>query len=148
MFEYLRLVIFSLSLLQSRGEDDVGFRFQLAVAIVSVTSDQHEQNVLMSIARWETNYIERLASPRCECKRNECDNGRAKGSWQIIPYNKEESTRLCVSLEDDARIALARIRESESACRHLPANERLAVYTRGNCTSEIGRKLSRIRWVR
>lgn len=129
-------------------DEELSFRIELAKAIVSVTSDEHEQNLLVSIARHETRFIERLAAPNCICKKNECDGGRAKGTWQIIPYNKVEREQLCVSLEDDARLALERIHESELYCRHLPENERLAIYARGSCSSEEGRKLSRIRWIK
>lgn len=143
-----RVVGVMVSLLPIRDDQDLLFRIRLADAIVSVTDDQHEQNLLASIARYETDYIERLASPRCECKKNECDGGRARGSWQIIPYNRKEKERLCVSLEDDARVALERIRESKRACNMLPREEQLAVYTRGSCKNLEGRRLSKIRWLK
>lgn len=142
----LRVVFFTAYLLPIRDEADFVFRVKLADAIVSVTDNEHEQNVLASIVRYESNYVERLSAPNCQCKKHECDGGRAKGSWQIIPYTRQEKGMLCISLEDDARIALGRIRESERACSMLPEQERLSVYTRGSCQNLEGRRLSRIRW--
>lgn len=142
-----KLVLLSLSLLPVQNAEELQFRWKLADSIVSVTENGHYQRVLMSIARWESNYIERLSSPNCECRKNECDNGRAKGSWQIIPYVGEKDM-LCKSLEQDAALALTRIIESERACYKYPANEGLAVYTRGNCKSVEGRRLSKVRWVK
>lgn len=43
------------------------------------------------------------------------------------------------------RVVLHRARESFAACRDLPVNERLALYARGSCDSEDGRRLSRTR---
>lgn len=49
----------------------------------------------------------------------------------------------------DRRKCLRRVlhmaRESFRACRALPVEERLAVYTRGSCSNETGRRLSRPR---
>lgn len=148
MYPVLRLVLLSIEMLDIRDEADMAFRYKLSSAIASVTADEHEQNVLMSIARWESNFWERIAAPNCTCRKNECDGGRAKGSWQIIPYNRTEKAQLCVSLEDDAKLALGRIRESERACWANPANERLALYARGTCQTEEARRLSRVRWIK
>lgn len=142
----VRVVMVTLALLPIKTYDELLFRYKIADAIVSVTDNEHEQNTLASIARYESDYIERIS--RCECKKHECDGGRAKGSWQIIPYNRKERERLCVSLEDDARIAVERIRESERACSMLPREEQLAVYTRGSCNNLEGRRLSKIRWLK
>ncbi len=142
----IRVVTLSLWLLPAQSDADLAFRYKFATAVVAVTDDEHEQNLLTSIARYESNYIERIS--RCECHGKECDSGRAKGAWQVIPYATEDKTQYCVSLEDDARLALGRIRESEAACAYLPSNERLAAYARGRCDSKEGKRLSRIRWVK
>jgi hypothetical protein len=136
-----------LNLMPARNDADIAFRYRMAQAIVSVTDDPHEQRLLASIAKWESSYEPRLASPSCTCKRGECDGGRALGSWQIIARTSAERRRLCVSLEEDARVALERVRESVRYCRRLPETERLAIYARGSCLSAKGRRLSRLRWV-
>lgn len=38
------------------------------------------------------------------------------------------------------------IRESFKACANLPADERLALYARGNCEGDEGRTISRSRF--
>jgi len=119
--------------------DDWSHRLRIAEAIVAVTDDVEEQLTLAKIARYESAY--RLDVADC----------RVKGSvgevtaWQILARSREERASLCVSLEADARLALARVRESTRACRQLPREERLAIYTRGSCSSAEGRKLSRHR---
>jgi len=147
MWEVWRLVSFSIHLLSTNTNEDIQYRNDLANAIVSVTNNEHEQQLLMSTVRYESSFFVRLGSPQCECRRNECDGGRARGPWQIIPRSKIEKESLCVSLEQDAKLALSRVRESLRACWRSPPNERLALYLRGNCSNEDGKRLSRIRWV-
>lgn len=136
----LAVLLFMLRLLPAAGDADVAFRLELAAAIVDATEDEQEQRQLAKIARFESNYRRDVA----ECK----ILGRAgeRGAWQILARSGEERARLCVSLVDDARIALERIRESVRACWRLPAAERLAVYARGRCDSREGRRLSRVRF--
>lgn len=137
------LVWFMLSLVPGRSMDDWLFRYQLADAITSVTDDEHEQRLLAKIASQESNYVRRIA--QCRCRKDECDGGRAKGVFQVIPRNRVEHEQLCVSLESDVRLALERVRESVRACGNGPSG--LAVYARGRCDSTDGRRLSRQRWV-
>ena len=136
----LRVLLYTLRLLAHRGDDDLALRTELAAAIVAVTDDPQEQRQLAKIARFESSYARDVA----ECRR--------KGSvgevtaWQILARSDAERARLCISLEGDARVAQGRIRESVAACRSLPVDERLAVYTRGRCSSVEGRRLSRVRF--
>jgi hypothetical protein len=138
----LRVLLFTVRLLAHRGDDDIAFRSDLAAAIVAVTDDEHEQNLLASVARWESFYRRDVA----ECRKK--GGAGEVTAFQILARGDAERARLCVSLEGDARVALGRIRESLAACRELPENERLAVYARGRCASVEGRRLSRVRWVR
>jgi len=138
----LRVLLFTLRVLVQRDDADIAFRLDLASAIVLATGDEHEQDLLASIARYESNYRVDVA---------ECRKRGAAGevsAWQIIARSDAERARLCVSLAGDARVALERIRESVRACAHLPAPERLAVYARGRCSSVEGRRLSRVRWAK
>lgn len=116
------------------------YRLELAGAIAAATNDPGRQLLLVRIARFESNYREDVG--RCRL------NGKAgdRSAFQVVPRNDGERARLCVSLVEDARLALERVEESLAACRHLPAPERLAVYARGRCDSEQGRALSRHRW--
>lgn len=114
-------------------------RLALAAAIVAATDDPAEQLVLARIPRWEASYREDVA--RCTVR------GAAGevSSWQILPRSSVERAGLCHSLEEDAVVALARVRESRAACRNLPWSDQLALYARGRCDSEEGRRLSRHR---
>jgi hypothetical protein len=94
----------------------------------------------VKLARFESNYREDVG--RCAV----IGKARDKSAWQIVPRSAAEDKRLCQSLEEDARFHVERVRESRSACRHLPKEEQLALYARGNCTSEEGKRLSRTRF--
>lgn len=138
------LIAFTYQLLGITSWEEFIFRARLVDAVASVTDDENEQKQLLSLARYETGYHERLAAPRCECRKNECDSGRAMGTWQIIPRSKLEKESLCQTLEGDARLALARVHETRRACRNLPESERLAIWYRGSCNSEEGKRMSKI----
>jgi hypothetical protein len=137
----LRVLLFTIRLLAHRGDDDLAFRSELASAIVAVTDDEHEQNLLASIARWESFYRRDVG----ECRKK--GGAGEVTAFQILARGDAERAKLCVSLEGDARIALARVRESLAACAALAAPDRLAAYARGRCTSIEGKRLSRVRWV-
>ncbi len=138
----LRVLLYTLRLLAHTGDDDLAFRTKLAAAIVEVTDDPQEQRQLAKIARFESNYRRDVG----EC-RKKGDAGEVT-AWQILARSDAERARLCISLEEDARIALSRIRESVAACAALPVDERLSVYTRGRCSSNEGRRLSRVRYAK
>lgn len=131
----------TVQLLPSRGPADLAYRTELVTAVTAVTDDLQEQLLLVAIPRWESSYLPNVG----DCRRLGPQGER--GAWQILPRTEAERTALCVSLEGDARVALARIRESVAACAALPPAERLAVYTRGRCSSAEGRRMSRVRWV-
>lgn len=127
-------------LLPSRGIDDDAYRTELVAAVTAVTDDLQEQAILVDIPRWESSYLRAVGDCRLKGPQGEL------GAWQILPRNDTERAALCVSLEGDARMALSRIRESIAACRASPPPERLALYTRGSCSSREGRRMSRVRW--
>lgn len=128
-------------LMPVRGERDRAYRTELAEAVSTVTDDLQEQILLVAIPRWESSYRRDVG----ECRRKG-PQGEV-GAWQILARSDDERRLLCVSLAGDARVALARIRESVTACAALPAPDRLAVYARGRCSSAEGRRLSRVRWI-
>ena len=125
---------------EARYDADLAYRAELVQACVAATEDRSERYLCAKIPRFESSY--RIDVGRCEVK------GAAGEltAWQIIPRNAAERARLCHSLEEDAAVALERIRESRAACRHLPKEEQLALYARGDCGSVEGRKLSRHRF--
>lgn len=115
-------------------------RSELADAIRAVTDDEQEQRQLAKIARFESNYRRDVA---------ECTKRGPQGevtAWQVLARPGESIAAMCESYEAGARIALERVRESVRACRSLPAEDRLALYTRGRCSSAEGRRLSRVRY--
>lgn len=141
------LVLFTIALMPFNGLNELMFRYKIVDAVTTVTDDETEQRQLLSLARYETGFHERLAAPNCECHKGECDGGKARGTWQIIPRGRDEKAKLCISLVDDAAIALVRLRETVRACRRSPSNERFAIWYRGRCDSEEGKKMSKISWV-
>lgn len=122
------------------GDVDLLYRLELVQACVDATTDRSERYICAKIPRYESNY--RIDVGRCLVKGAAGD----LTAWQIVPRSREEKSRLCVSLAEDAKLAVERIRESRRACWRLPKQEQLALYARGRCDSEEGRKLSRHRF--
>ena len=142
-----QLLVYSLRLLPIEAapatptyDRSLAYRLELVQACVDATTDRSERYICVKVARFESNYREDVG--RCEI----IGKARDKTPWQIVPRNAAEDARLCLSLVDDARFHLERVRESRAACRHLPKQEQLALYARGDCGSEEGRKLSRHRF--
>ena len=119
---------------------ELAYRRLLVEACVAATEDRTERYICTKLPRFESNYREDVG--RCKVI------GRAndKSAWQIVPRSEAEDKRLCQSLEEDAKFHIERVRESRNACRHLPKEEQLALYARGNCSSEEGKRLSRVRF--
>lgn len=134
------LIDYMTELLPPTAGEELETRRELAVAIRSVTADGQEQRQLARIARFESHFRRDVAT--CTLLGREGE----KTAWQILARGSAEDRSLCVSFAGDAAIALARVRESTTACRHLPPEERLAIYARGSCSSKAGRRLSRIRY--
>lgn len=89
--------------------------------------------VMLAVAFKESSWSAAVDDHRVRGPAGEC------GLWQVMPVG-----RVCAHTRDDeARIALERMRRSFRACRALPGDERLAVYTSGSCSR--GRAASRAR---
>lgn len=72
---------------------------------------------------------------------------RGDGGRSVTVFQLQRAPRsVCTDREEAVRLALARVRESLSACRALPVAERLALYTSGRC--DRGQRASRMRWAR
>ena len=146
MMEILRLFMFAWKLLAvalgagSARDAAIAYRFEIATACFNATEDRTERYVCMKIPRFESNYREDVG--RCAIK------GAAGEvtAWQILPRGAADAARLCRSLDEDAVVAVERIRESRKACAHLPPSEQLGTYARGRCDSADGKRLSRHRW--
>lgn len=72
---------------------------------------------------------------------------RAKGGGKDVCLMQIRSSdpRLTEDREHCFRTGLRMVRRSMNACRQLPLADRLAVYAAGRCTSEAGRRASRVR---
>lgn len=139
----LWLVLYMGSLLPpdpSTWDDDVRLRWALAEAIVAVTDDVEEQLTLARIPRFESAYRRDVADCRVRGTVGEVT------AWQILARSRKERAGLCVSLVDDARVALERVRESVRACARNVPEYRLALYTRGRCDSVEGQRLAKNRY--
>lgn len=114
-------------------------RVKIAAAIVDATADEDDRAMLVSIAKWESFLREDVL----RCSRR--GGGVALGPWQVAPRSDAERKMLCTDLVSSAKLVLERVEESKRICKHLPANEQLAIYTAGSCKSSEGRMLSRMR---
>lgn len=141
------LLVYSIRLLAVDGEPGstrydraLAYRLELVTACAEATDNRTERYICAKVPRFESSYREDIG--RCEVIGKAGD----KTAWQIVPRSTAENARLCQSRVEDARFHLERVRESRAACRHLPKEEQLAMYARGDCASEEGRKLSRHRF--
>lgn len=136
----LKLVLFMLRLMPATTDAELAFRVEIAEACTAATTNRTERYICAKLPRYEALY--RVDVGRCEVK------GKAGEltAWQILPRGPKDTERLCRSVAEDAVVAVERIRESRAACRHLPSEEQLSLYTRGRCDSEEGRALSKVRW--
>ena len=141
------LIVYSIRLLPIEGEPATSrydraleYRTEVANACTQATDNRTERYICMKVARFESDYREDVG--RCTIRGKAGD----RTAWQIVPRSRDEADRLCRSLVEDARVHVERVRESRAACRHLPKQEQLAMYARGVCGSEEGRKLSRHRF--
>lgn len=114
----------------------------IAWDIASVSSNKRDAALLVAVAIKESGLARDVDLGPCDPARvrlGQCDAGRAKTLWQLQAVDGWPDRR------EAARMALKRLRHSEKRCRDLPAEERLAAYAAGTCTSSAGRKISRDR---
>lgn len=122
-----------------RDAHDLDVRIAAAAAIAATDADDDEAAILVRLAWTEGRFTRRVLR---------CDGGTTaggRGLWQVVPRTRADWLASCGTLEEQAALALARVRESRAACAHLPARERLAVYVAGSCASARGRALSKVR---
>jgi hypothetical protein len=123
------------------GVRDLDARLAVAHAIVSTDADPHEQLLLARIALLESRMVPRVG--RCAPG----TTGGGRGAWQNVPRTRSDYLASCGPLEEQASLALERVRESLEVCAHRPEDEQLGVYAAGSCSSKRARRLSRERWV-
>lgn len=112
----------------------------IATALFFTDATPHEARILQSIAAHESGFRRDVATCRVLG-----DGGRAYGVGQIHPRSAAEAKCAC-DITCAPALMLARVRESVAACAHLPAPERLSLYTSGSCGNRGGRAASRLRW--
>ncbi len=138
--QILKLFLFSIRLLAAADDEELSYRLKIADACYQAGTTRTEQYLCMKLARFESNYRKDVGI--CTVK----GTAGEMTSWQIIPRNDAERARLCQTERENAIFAIERIRESRAACSALPTDEQLAMYARGNCSSEEGKRLSKTRW--
>ncbi len=107
----------------------------------SETMQRRAAAYLVGVGILESAFARDVDLLRCDperVKKGGCDAGSAKSAWQLRGYD-------VTSRRHAAELALAAMNRSFRACRHLPAEEQLAVYASGSCRTEAGRRASRIR---
>ncbi len=94
--------------LSSRSEENVS-PAELADAVVSVTASRQWAALLLAIGSHESAFRSRIA--RSECRKGECDGGRAWGVWQIHRSSANAdvwgSPSLAIQAREASRIARA-----------------------------------------
>lgn len=112
-----------------------------AEGIAAVTDVYWEAETLARIARWESGLRRDVADCVVLGKQGE------RGIFQVKPRSESEKTDLCSSdLSKQARIALARVRESKKECERqgFRGADVLGVYTHGQCIR--GNRLAAFRY--
>lgn len=137
----LLFVLASLRLAPATGDALVA-RLELGQAAQDVGATAYEAQWLAAIAYRESTYRLDVIG----------DHGASYCAYQIhLPRGARTRDGLRgEDLVEDARActreALRQLRASLHVCKRLPEAERMALYARGSCDSERGRKLSRDRW--
>lgn len=134
-----------LKLTPARGEADVRARWALAEAISTATQDTEEQSLLVAVALRESSFRPAVlgdfhsgkATSFCAFQLHLPGGARTAEGWTGEDVSNDVGK--CTTA------ALRRLRESRRACGGYPKEDRLAIYARGRCDSEEGRKLSRDR---
>jgi hypothetical protein len=139
----LRLFLVMVSLLSIRGEKDYSYRWQLAEAIVGVTDDEHEQDVMARLAYYEGGF--RRAVARCEIKG---DNGKSKGFGQVQPMSSADDKKACGPLPGQAELVLSYIRRSAEQCPKNEGAAKMNLYVSGRCfpNAKKGLREAQLRW--
>lgn len=115
-------------------------RWDVATGIVESSESHDDWAMLAKIARWESVYRPEVFN--CKVK----STIGAAGPFQVLPRSMKEQHDLCTDYAESARLALVRVKESQSICRHLPKPEQLSQYVTGNCRSAEGKMHSRLRY--
>lgn len=112
----------------------------IAEDIAAVAPDRGSASLLVAIAVHESGLARDVDLGPCapaRVKKGGCDGGHAMTLFQVHGFSSWPTRR------EAALRALKMARSSQKLCAHLPSAERLAVYTRGRCSSAEGRRLSR-----
>ena len=135
----VRILLAMLALSPTRGDADTLFRTQIASAILDGTDDVREQEVLLRLAWFESNYRRHVAS--CAVKG---DHGKSLGLFQIQPRSEDDRREACGTLQAQVRVALRFIRRSLEVCAENVGSAKLNLYVSGRC--DRGHAASRERW--
>jgi len=140
-FNILTVVAFmNVKLPLKPGSKDLQARWDVATGIVQASDSPDDWALLVGIARWESVYRPEVFDCRVKSSIG------AAGAFQVLPRSMKEQHDLCTDYAESARLALVRVKESQSICRHLPKREQLSQYVTGNCTSTEGKMHSRLRY--
>jgi hypothetical protein len=127
-FDILGLVFYMFALLPPRGEKDIAFRYESAIAIVAATNSPEERLTLAKIQREESGFRRNVA--RCEISG---DRGKSKGAWQIQPISGDDAKAVCGSLYEQATVALRYLRHSADVCSKNTGVAKYNLYMSGRC---------------
>lgn len=103
---------------------------KVAAGIAAATQTEWEAETLARIVRWESGLRPEVGNCTVLGKQGE------RGYFQVKPRTDSEKTDLCASdVVKQARIALARLRESKQECERkgFRGADILGVYTHGVC---------------
>ena len=115
---------------------------EVVEAVSSITADPSEAETLIKTARWESGGFRRDVAT-CKVKG---DHNQAYGLWQVHPRSKDEAKTMCSTIQDQALVALSRVRESVAMCesKGMKGSDLLGGYTNGTCLKN--NKFARLRW--
>ena len=116
----IALVCASLAWMNLSSVRDMDARLALAAVVSKTDATDHEQLLLMRIARFESAYVPRVVM----CRRGTTQSGR--GAFGVVARGPSEYAGACGYTVAAATLALARVRESvaESVAARRAANRR------------------------
>lgn len=138
-YAVLRVILSILSLSPVRSSEDFDFKWDIAEAISNSTDDVRQQDILIRIAYYESNFRRSVA--KCSIKG---DKGKSLGIFQVQPISKYDSKFACGSVENQVKLALNYIHRSFEACPGNAGADLLSMYVSGTC--QRGLKEAKHRW--
>ena len=127
-YSIIRVLLSIIGLSPIRNTNDFDLKWDIANAIVETTNEPQQQDTLVLIAYYESNFSNRVAT--CTKKG---DKGKSLGLFQIQPITKYDAKYACGTPAEQVKLAYSYMVRSYEACPGNVGADLLAMYVSGTC---------------